>query len=67
MTAHLAGALARPVWVTLKHDADWRWLTDRAAPWYPTMRLFRQSAPGDWAGVGREMADALAAFAQARV
>ena len=50
--AHLAGALARPVWVALKLVPDWRWLLDRAdSPWYPTMRLFRQSRPGDWEGV----------------
>ncbi len=65
MTAHLAGALARPVWVGLKHDADWRWLTERSdSPWYPTMRLFRQAAPGDWAGMGRAMAAALAEWPQ---
>lgn len=50
--AHLAGAMARPVWILLPHLADWRWMQDRAAsPWYPTARLLRQSAPGDWAGV----------------
>ncbi|MBV9288406.1 MAG: hypothetical protein JO288_11405 [Hyphomicrobiales bacterium] len=47
--AHLAGALARPVWVALKSDAEWRWMRDRAdSPWYPTMRLFRQTRRGDW-------------------
>ena len=50
--AHLAGALGRPVWLLLKHDADWRWGIDRRdSPWYPTMRLFRQAHPGDWTPV----------------
>jgi tetratricopeptide (TPR) repeat protein len=47
--AHLAGALARPTWVLLKYVSDWRWLIERSdSPWYPTMRLFRQTQPGDW-------------------
>ena len=47
--AHLAGALAKRAWVLLPSPADWRWLIDRPdSPWYPTMRLFRQSRPGDW-------------------
>lgn len=50
--AHVAGALARPAWVALRHVPDWRWLLDREdSPWYPTMRLFRQETRGDWAGV----------------
>jgi hypothetical protein len=52
MPAHLAGALGVPVWTLLQAEADWRWLTHRDdSPWYPTMRLFRQEAAGDWAGV----------------
>jgi tetratricopeptide (TPR) repeat protein len=59
--AHLAGALARPVWVALKTDAEWRWLTGRAdSPWYPTMRLFRQSRRGVWSDVFDDMRRALA-------
>ena len=44
------GALARPVWTLLPYEGEWRWMRDRRdTPWYPTMRLFRQPAPGDWA------------------
>ncbi len=47
--AHLAGALGRPVFVLLQAVADWRWLRDREdCPWYPSMRLMRQSRLGDW-------------------
>jgi Flp pilus assembly protein TadD len=50
--AHLAGALAVPVWVALGSAPDWRWMLRREySPWYPTMRLFRQSATGNWAEV----------------
>jgi tetratricopeptide (TPR) repeat protein len=65
--AHLAGALAVPVWVALKNDAEWRWLTERAdSPWYPTMRLFRQSRRGVWRDVFEAMACELAALAERR-
>ena len=61
--AHLAGAMGVPVWTALPFSPDWRWMLDRAdCPWYPTMRLFRQSRPGDWAGVFQAMAEALAAL-----
>ena len=50
--AHFAGALGRPVWTLLHADPDWRWLEGRNdSPWYPTMRLFRQERPGEWAPV----------------
>jgi tetratricopeptide (TPR) repeat protein len=55
--AHLAGALGKPVWLLLWKESDWRWLLDRSdSPWYPAMRLFRQSHVGQWA----EPVDALA-------
>lgn len=58
---HLAGALARPVWVALPFAADWRWLRDRTdSPWYPTARLFRQPAPGDWLSVFTDLHRCLA-------
>ena len=62
MTAHLAGALAVPVWTLLSYEADWRWMRHRDdSPWYPTMRLFRQPAPGDWASVVQQVAGRLTA------
>jgi tetratricopeptide (TPR) repeat protein len=58
--AHLAGALNRPAWVALKFAPDWRWLLDRAdSPWYPSMRLFRQTRRGDWDGVFADIEAAL--------
>jgi hypothetical protein len=59
--AHLAGALARPVWILLSKAADWRWLLDRSdSPWYPTARLFRQETPGAWDAVISQVGDTLA-------
>ena len=61
--AHLAGALARPAWVALKQDAEWRWLRERDdSPWYPTLRLFRQVRRGDWSDVFATMAGELRAL-----
>jgi hypothetical protein len=61
MVAHLAGALGRPVWTLLDADADWRWMRHRNdTPWYPTMRLFRQTRTGAWTPVVEELMAALA-------
>ncbi|GGF54531.1 hypothetical protein GCM10007301_12590 [Azorhizobium oxalatiphilum] len=58
---HLAGAMGRPVSVLLPFAPDWRWLRERTdSPWYPTLRLFRQSANGDWAGPVARVAAGLA-------
>jgi hypothetical protein len=51
------------VWVVLQAVPDWRWLTDRSdSPWYPTMRLFRQRALGDWSELFERVAAELAAL-----
>jgi lipoprotein NlpI len=58
--AHLAGALGRPLWLLTRFEADWRWMRGcEDSPWYPTARLFRQSAPGDWDGVVARVVEAL--------
>jgi ADP-heptose:LPS heptosyltransferase len=58
--AHLAGALGKPVWTLLPFVPDWRWgLESGRTPWYPTMRLFRQSVRGDWATPIAQAAQAL--------
>jgi tetratricopeptide (TPR) repeat protein len=58
--AHLSGALGRPVWVLLPYSAEWRYgQTASAMPWYPSMRLFRQTAPRDWSSVIAEIRQCL--------
>lgn len=58
--AHLAGALAKPVWLLLPYAPDWRWMLGRDdSPWYPTARLVRQTRAGDWPGVIARLRDDL--------
>jgi hypothetical protein len=66
---HVAGAMARPVFIMLHGlRADWRWLNpqSRDTPWYPSAKLFRQQRIGDWSGVIAEIADAIACEVTAR-
>jgi hypothetical protein len=66
MTAHLAGALGLPTWTLLHDHCDWRWMLAREdSPWYPTMRLIRQRAAGDWPGVIDEVLRRLRAVREA--
>ncbi len=59
--AHLAGALGKPTWTLLPFAGEWRWMVHRSdSPWYPTLRLFRQSQPGDWPGLMDRVRGALA-------
>ncbi len=63
--AHLAGALGKPVWLLNRFLPCWRWLLDRDdSPWYPTLRQFRQPAPGDWDSVTAAVKAALAQRSQ---
>jgi hypothetical protein len=60
---HLAGALGRPAWVMLPFAPDWRWLIDRSdSPWYPSLKLFRQSSCGDWNAVVKNIMAEMATF-----
>jgi len=65
--AHLAGAMAKPVWTLLRYAPDWRWYPDAPqSRWYPTMRLYRQRARGDWRALAEEVARDLRGLAARR-
>ena len=64
--AHLGGALGKPVWVLLPFAPDWRWSLDQErTPWYPSVRLFRQTTPNSWKAPVEQMCTALPAFMDA--
>ena len=57
---HLAGSLGVQAWIALSHVGEWRWMVDGDnTPWYPSIRIFRQTKLNDWESVFRRMADAL--------
>ena len=65
--AHVAGAMGRPVWLVTKRVPEWRWgLSGERSPWYPSMRIFRQSRDGDWSEPMRAIAADLARLARLR-
>jgi ADP-heptose:LPS heptosyltransferase len=65
--AHLAGALGKPTYVLLPYCCDWRWLQDRSdSPWYPSMQLFRQTAPRQWDQPIKQMVEAVKGMATQR-
>jgi ADP-heptose:LPS heptosyltransferase len=64
---HLAGALAKPVWVLTRFSPDWRWMLNREDnPWYPTAKLYRQPRIGDWDSVIARLRRDLAALGTGR-
>ena len=64
-SAHLAGALGKPVWILNRYDSCWRWLRGREdSPWYPTAKIYQQKQPGDWAEVIARVRVDLANLAQ---
>lgn len=67
-TAHLAGALGKPVWILNRYDSCWRWLRGRSdSPWYPSAKIYQQSKPGDWNSVLEQVRIDLNALALARL
>jgi tetratricopeptide (TPR) repeat protein len=64
---HLVGAVGKPVWMLNRHNTCWRWFNDRSdSPWYPTMRIFRQSEMGEWESVIAQVQRALREWSRSR-
>ena len=67
-TAHLAGALGKPVWILNRYDSCWRWLRGQSdSPWYPTATIYQQGSPGDWGGVIEKVKIDLSLLAKANL
>jgi hypothetical protein len=65
---HLAGALGKETWLMLSYVPDWRWLLDRDdSPWYPSLKLYRQKAIGDWSSVFKDIENDLKSVIAAKV
>jgi hypothetical protein len=61
---HLTGAIGKPVWILSRYDGCWRWLLDReTTDWYPSAKLFLQTAPNDWSAALAKLEAELRAFA----
>ena len=61
--AHLAGSMGCKVWVVLQYIPDWRWMLDKKfTPWYPSMKLFRQSKPNDWGNPFKQIEKEIKSF-----
>jgi len=64
---HLSGALGRPTWLLNRYESEWRWLFERSqTPWYPTLSIYRQTAPGDWKPMMEKVAAALKGWVRRR-
>jgi hypothetical protein len=65
--AHLAGAMGKATALLVPFSPDWRWLLNRAdSPWYPSIRIFRQAAPGDWRELAARLRDEVCDAAERR-